>query len=104
MHDNSSNCDLKDKLAVQLQWWNGSSWATIYDADVKYLFAAWQKVADNMPAGATLSYQLQVKLDLNAGNELQGKTTNAWVLIHAVQYNGPAPVSPAPWEAKVPAD
>ena len=88
--------DLKNKLDVQIQRWDGAAWVWVYNGDVIGLFAAWQQAADDTPAGNIVSYQVQVRLAQTAGNDLQGGKTYAWILIYGVQYNGTAPVT-APW-------
>lgn len=91
--------DLKDMLDVQIQWWDAgtSAWVTVYNADVYGLFASWQLMADDMPVGQTDTYRLRVHLSSDAGNNLSGGWTEAWVLIYGAQWNGPAPTD-APWD------
>jgi hypothetical protein len=84
-------------LDVQIQRWDGASWVTVYDSDVTGLFATWQKVADNMPAGNTDTYRIRLHLSEHADNDLQGGWTKAWVLIYGAQWNGPAPTG-SPWD------
>ena len=88
--------DLKGKLDVQIQRWDGTSWVTVYDSDVTDLFATWQKVADDIPAGQTDTYRIRLHLSEAADNTLQGGQTQAWVLIYGAQWNGPAPTG-SPW-------
>ena len=88
--------DLKGNLTVQIQRWDGA-WVTVYNSDVYDLFAAWQKAADDMPAGKTDTYQIRLHLSEDAGNDLQGDWTNAWVLIYGAQWNAPVPTG-SPWD------
>jgi len=93
----AGEADLKDVLDVQIQRWDGASWVTVYDEKALGLFAAWQKVVNDMPAGSTGTYQVRVHLSADADNILQGGWTNAWVLIYGIQWNAPAPTS-SPWD------
>jgi predicted ribosomally synthesized peptide with SipW-like signal peptide len=95
LHDHLSTCDLKDQLSVQIERYDGSSWVSVYDADVKWLFDAWQKVAEDMPA--SLTYYYQVRVQLVASYTDQTCKTDAYVLIYAVQPDGPVPTT-APWQ------
>lgn len=92
-------CDLidPDVLLVQIQWSDGSSWETRYNAGGAPLFSEWQKVWTDWPASDHHSYRVRVALIEDAGNEYQGCETHAWMLIYAVQHNGPVPDS-APWD------
>jgi len=92
----AGEADLKDMLDVQIQRHDGASWVTVYSGKAIGLFATWQKVADNMPAGKTDSYRVRVHLSEDAENDLQGGWTNAYVLIYGAQWNGPAPTG-SPW-------
>lgn len=92
----TGEADLKDMLDVQIQRWDGG-WVTVYSEKALGLFATWQKAADDMPAGNTDSYRVRVHLSEDAGNDLQGGWTQAWVLIYGAQGNGPAPTG-SPWD------
>ncbi|MDD5371490.1 MAG: SipW-dependent-type signal peptide-containing protein [Anaerolineaceae bacterium] len=92
------NCDLihPDVLHVVIQLWNGSDWVNVYNSDGISLFAAWQKISEDMPEGQTYTFRAAAQLASTAGNEYQNCWINNQVFLHAVQYNGTAP-STAPY-------
>lgn len=92
----TGEADLKDVLDVQIQRYDGG-WVTVYSGKALGLFVAWQKVADDMPAGNTDTYRMRLHLSEDAGNDLQGGWTNAYVLIYGAQWNGPVPDG-SPWD------
>lgn len=92
---------------VNLKIDNVSAGTTQYNGDICNLFPGWggsmiAKTADDVAAGAVVTFKVTVTLNPTAGNAYQGANNTDWVKLIAVQYNGPAPV-PDPAGAAWPA-
>jgi predicted ribosomally synthesized peptide with SipW-like signal peptide len=101
LKDVGSGCDLihpMDLLTVHMQIWDGDSWESVYYGGGTPLFGAWQKVADDMPAGGKNYYRTQVLLDASTGNDYQNCTINNHLFIHAVQWEGGSAPTTEPWK------
>lgn len=77
---------------------NVNEGATRYNGDICNLFPGWSgstiaKTADDVAAGAVITFKVTLTLSTSAGNALQGANNADYVNLIAVQYNGPAPVA-----------
>jgi predicted ribosomally synthesized peptide with SipW-like signal peptide len=96
----AGTCDLihPDLLTVQIQRWDGANWVTVYSGGGEALFGSWNKIAEDMPASVTYSFQTRVLLDSTAGNEYQDCAISNSLFIHAVQWEGGSAPTTPPWE------
>jgi len=64
--------------------------------DIASLYAKWQKVGNDIPAGEIRCYKFSAIPSKDLGNDFQGKKVTNAVIIYGVQYDSPAPITPIP--------